>query len=94
MKKFEDLTSKELWQLRQQVVINSLFIADYENSFGYDARDLSYFFDGYVETLFDLESERGGLWTDYDTEENLYAWFSCYDDLSWIKSSVPEEIFS
>ena len=27
----------------------------------------------------------------YDTEENLYSWFLCYDDLSWVRFDEDEE---
>jgi hypothetical protein len=27
----------------------------------------------------------------YDTEENLYAWFLCYDDLSWVRFEENED---
>ena len=27
----------------------------------------------------------------YDTEENLYSWFLCYDDLSWVRFEENED---
>ena len=34
-KRFEDLTIDELWQLREEIVLYSLYIADYDNSFDF-----------------------------------------------------------
>ena len=100
-KNFEDLTSKELWQLRQEIVTNSIFIAHYTNSFGFDASDICTFFDGYYDYLWELANEDyddclitdGLIYDQYDNENNLYSWFNCYDDLSWIKCKEYEEDF-
>lgn len=37
IKQFEDLA-----KLRSEIVLNSHYIADYENSFGFNAKDVSY----------------------------------------------------
>ena len=31
---------------------------------------------------------------DYDSKENLWGWFNCYDDLSWVRHCEKEEIVS
>ena len=96
-KAFEDLTSAELSQLRKEIVLNSVFICDYDNSFGFNPWDIGSFFDGYVSYLEELAEEDGfegvGLCflEKYDTEENLYSWFLCYDDLSWVRFEKDEE---
>ena len=96
-KAFEDLTSAELSQLRKEVVLNSVFIYDYSNSFGFNPWDIGSFFDGYVSYIEELAEEDGfevvGLCflEKYDTEENLYSWFLCYDDLSWVRFEKDEE---
>ena len=96
-KAFEELTSAELSQLRKEVVLNSVFIYDYNNSFGFNPWDINSFFDGYVSYLEELAKEDGfegvGLCflERYDTEENLYSWFLCYDDLSWVRLEKDEE---
>ena len=96
-KAFEDLTSAELSQLRKEVILNSVFIYDYSNSFGFNPWDIGSFFDGYVSYLEELAEEDGfegvGLCflEKYDTEENLYSWFLCYDDLSRIRLEEDEE---
>ena len=91
-KKFEDLTSGDLWQLRQEIVLNSLFVADYNNSFGFAADSVCTFFDGYVDYLGELAIESGydnvpflEMLDKYDSEDNLFTWYYCCDDYSWFK---------
>ena len=94
-KAFEELTSAELSQLRKEIILNSILIYDYTNSFGFNSWDICSFFDGYVSYLNELAREDGyegiDYLTKYDTEENLYSWFLCYDDLSWIRFEEDEE---
>ena len=96
-KAFEELTSAELLQLRKEIILNSILIYDYTNSFGFNPWDICSFFDGYVSYLEELAEEDGfegvGLCflEKYDTEENLYSWFLCYDDLSWVRFEEDEE---
>ena len=51
--------------------------------------------DKYEEILKELAKEDGYEGIDYlmkyDTEENLYSWFLCYDDLSWVRFEKDEE---
>ena len=92
-KNFRNLTSAELAKLRSEIVLNSLYESDYDNSFGYDSIHIFTFFDAYVSYLEELAEEDGYTEWDnifkmfdiYDTEENLWDWFNCYDDLSWVK---------
>lgn len=92
-KTFEDLTKEELWQLRQEVVVNSVFTAHYTNSFGFNASDICSFFDGYYDYLRELADEDdndclitdGLIYDKYDNQDNLESWFNCYDDLSWVR---------
>lgn len=94
-KAFEELTSAELSQLRKEIILNSILIYDYTNSFGFNSWDICSFFDGYVSYLNELAREDGyegiDYLTKYDTEENLYSWFLCYDDLSWVRFEKDEE---
>ncbi|MBO5958037.1 MAG: hypothetical protein J6Q39_10840, partial [Bacteroidales bacterium] len=97
-KAFEKLTSAELSKLRSEIILNSLYIADYKNSFGFNPNHICTFFNGYVSYLEELAEESGyDDWNDiihmfniYDTKENLYNWFMCYDDLSWVKFEENE----
>ena len=87
VKDFEDLDEDELWEIRKQIVLNSLNTYDYCVEY-YDERDIAIFFDGYVEYLWELVEEIGGDWKQYDNKENLFHWFNCYDDLSWVKLEI------
>ena len=94
-KAFEELASAELLQLRKEIILNSILVYDYTNSFGFNPWDICSFFDGYVSYLNELAREDGyegiDYLTKYDTEENLYSWFMCYDDLSWVRFDEDEE---
>lgn len=52
--KITDLTNHEIYALRKEITLNSLFIKDYENSFGVDSNEVCNFFTGYVEYLFEI----------------------------------------
>lgn len=43
-----DLTLEEVLELRQQIVLNSLFVSDYRNNMGVDPRAACDFFDGFM----------------------------------------------
>ena len=81
---FNDLTKEQLWALRQEIVLNSLYVADYRNSDGFDEHKVCDFFEGYVDFLQELAAETGTKWTVQDTPEHLYEWFLCFDDFSWM----------
>lgn len=90
-KNFENLTKEELVELRKEIILNSLFVDDYENSFGFDANHIATFFEGYVSYLEELANEDGfkyhtafELFEKYESDENLWSCFNCYDDLSWV----------
>lgn len=83
-KPFSRLTKNDLWSLRQQVVLNSLYVADYRNDLGYDEHKVCDFFDGYVSFLQEMADEYGTAWATLDSPEHLYDWFLCFDDFSWI----------
>ena len=91
MRNFENMTARELWALREEVVLGSIYVSDYRNSFGWDAEDISDFMEGYIDYLEELADERGGQWFAYDCEENLWGWFNCYDDLTWVKETEEDE---
>jgi hypothetical protein len=84
-KPFSDLTKHDLWTLRQQIVLGSLYTADYRNDLGYDEHKVCDFFDGYVSFLQDLADEYGSPWAALDSPEHLQEWFLCFDDFSWIE---------
>lgn len=78
---------EDVVQLRNEIVLGSLFLDDYKNSFGYDEKKVCTFFDGYLSYIGELMEERGipdnAFWmriSEFDTEENLKAWFFMFDD--------------
>lgn len=83
------MTKETLWALRKQIVLNSLFIADYQNTFGIDSHAVCDFFDGYLDYLEEaMEKEVAGfkdedffVWLPrYDTPDNLWNWYGCFVD--------------
>ena len=77
------LSKKDLQVLRNEILLNSLFISDYENSFGLDPREVNAFFDGYLDYLEDLMLENNcsdenyfDNLEKYDTLENLWNYYN------------------
>lgn len=94
-KRFEDLTSAELWAIRSKVVVNSVYLAEYENQYGISEVSLCNFFDGYYEYICELAEEEHGKnlnLDEYDTEENLYNWYNCYEDFDWVVYDYDEDV--
>ena len=84
------LSKEELWALRSEIVLNSLFVHDYQNSFGISPKSACDFFDGYADFITDLAEEDGladmpfdKIAERYDNPDNLLAWHQCFDDFSW-----------
>ena len=84
------LSKKDLQILRNEVVLNSLFTSDYENSFDLDTREVNVFFDGYLDYLEDLMLENDC--TDenyfnnlrkYDTLENLWTYYNELEEVNF-----------
>ena len=85
----KDLTKEQIWELRQEMELNSIYLRDYSNSFGIEEKECFTFFNGYIEYLLELNNTDNGLNQDlsdiielYDNVENLYNWFACivWDD--------------
>lgn len=113
IKRLEDFTMEDLEQLRKEVVLNSLYTADYHNSFGISDGSACIFFDSYMDFICELAEEDGYKWDyerlgsayhhedyhtydeflqKYDTTENLYDWWGCYEDFSWVVYEGEEEL--
>lgn len=82
------LTADEIIALRKQIVLNSIYYADYQNDFDVDSHDVCDFFDGFLEFI-TCEAEENGenydndfsaLLAKYDNEYYLREWCSCFDD--------------
>jgi len=76
-----------LWDLRNEIVLGSLYVNDYECSYNIEARTVCDFFDGYVDFLEELAEEDGFEWNNafdlydaYDNADNLYNWFGCFEE--------------
>lgn len=72
------MTKQELKQLRNEIILNSLYTSDYENSFDINPRQVQDFFDGWLEYCY-LENE------DYLSEfdDNQY-----FDELFKIANNI------
>jgi hypothetical protein len=105
MKRFENFTKEDLQSLRNEIVLNSLFVSDYNNSFGISANSVCDFFDSYMEFLSELAFEDNfkigdpskGMHTyseffeKYDTIENLLEWYGCYESFDWVEYDEDED---
>ena len=75
-----NLTKEQLWKLRQEIVLGSLYTDDYNNSFNIDPSAVCNFFDSFIE---DAQSDDYGnpnnrKVEDYDNAEELYNYYlSC-----------------
>lgn len=58
-----------LKKLRKEIILNSLFLADYENSFNVSPEDCCDFFDGFLNYYDDLEIDQ------VDNIENLLNYY-------------------
>ena len=113
IKRLEDFTREDLAQLRKEVVLNSMYYHDYNNSFGIECHSASLFFDSYLSFISELAEEDGYKWDyaepgstyykagnhtwrefldRYDTTDNLYEWWCCYEDFSWVVYEGEEEL--
>lgn len=84
-------TKEELWQLRNEIVLNSLYLKDYSNLFEIPEEVCYNFFEGYVEELC-LMAKDDNFYEDtidiinfYDTPENLYRYYaSCENAFDYL----------
>lgn len=83
------LNMGQLWNLRQEIILNSLYLDDYDNSFGLDKDNLCVFFDGYLDYLedemkYNIENYDDNMFfeylSDYDNKDNLYDWYMMIED--------------
>ena len=82
------MTKTNLWNLRTEITLGSLYTSDYENSFQILPRIVQDFFDGYIEYLWELAEENNkkadidfeDLVEIYDNADNLESWYYCFDE--------------
>lgn len=76
----------DLWKLRNEIVLGSMFVRHYENSFGFTAESVCNFFDGFCEFVVEKAREEKenptleDIFDEYDNEETLLEWWYCYCD--------------
>ena len=61
----QELTEKEVEKLQEQIVMGSLYVSDYENTFGVNPNEVCNYADGYLEAK-DNPEEYGEYDTFYD----------------------------
>ena len=79
--------------LRDQITLNSLFVCDYANSFGFDEEEVCCLFDGYMDYLGELVQEQldetgetvsDDEWYDrvfaMDSDDALHTWWWAWLD--------------
>ena len=83
------LTRKQLKQLRNEIVLNSLFLKDYSNTLYISEKTVYNFFEAYIENLYDIAASDNfnskdiiDILEKYDNIDNLYNYYidSCIDD--------------
>lgn len=75
-----NLTKEQLWKLRQEIVLGSLYTHDYDNSFGIDPSAVCNFFDSFIEDaqMDDYGKPNNRKTEEYDNAEDLYNYYcSC-----------------
>lgn len=96
------LSDEALIDLRNQIVLNSLYYSDYKNDYLLDEREVSLFFDSFLSYVSELMEEDGiadeSFFENleaYDTAENLLEWYACYENnpfnLSFLMEALQEE---
>lgn len=80
------LTKEEIGKLRKEIVLNSLYTKDYENSFGIDPHKVQDFFDSFVEYIcqdviegFEDDEKTSVLdaeFKKYDNAEEIYDYYA------------------
>lgn len=74
------LTKEQIKQLRQDIVVGSIFSADYENSLGIDRNDAYYFSEGYLDYLRELTgSSELEVLDRADTLNNMWSYYQMFE---------------
>lgn len=81
------LTKNQLKQLRKEIVLNSLYLNDYNNSLFIKNKTVCAFMDSYIEYLYEIAHENNfksddilDVIDEYDDIDNLYNYYLCYED--------------
>lgn len=85
-----DLTKEQLWKLRQEIVLGSLYTDDYKNSFNINPENVAAFFDSFIE---DAQRDDEGNYNErktdeFDNPDDLYNYYlSCENPFGELKES-------
>lgn len=97
---FEDgwLKKEYLWPLRQEIVLGSVFVADYRNSFGIDEHKVCDFFTSFWEGFCEELAKEDGLMAEaqkrYDASDCTVSVDSIYLDLNRERYDNEDTIIS
>ena len=95
------LSKLQLKRLRSDIVLNSLFISDYENRYGIPAENVCDFFDGFMDSINEKVHQDWGysdeqisyeqywnqhIW-DYDNPDELWDYY-CSIDWTYYNNSI------
>jgi len=84
-KRFENFSREDLQQLRNEIVLNSLYVSDYNNSFGISANSVCDFFDSFMSFIDDLAKEDnyiyGDNYGDHKYPHTIWDFFEKYDTI-------------
>lgn len=75
-----ELTKEQLWKLRKEIRLGSIYIDDYKNSFGIEPQSVCNFFDSFIE---DAQQDDDGSFNnrnikEFDNADELYNYYlSC-----------------
>ncbi len=98
IKPFEKLTKDELWEIRQGIILNSMFYHDYQNEYGIKNETLYSFFESYFSYICELADELYEnsnieiVIKEFDNKENLYSWYCNYDNFDWIEYDYTNDV--
>ena len=103
-KRLEDFKREDLAKLRSEIVLNSIFYTDYNNSFGINIHDAAAFFDGYYDFIWEMAYEKAEeegegtshltheyVMENFDNTDTLEEWYYCHDDFSWVRYYDKEQ---
>lgn len=88
-----EIKKEALIQLRKEITLGGMNIHHFTNSFNIDPTQVSIFFDGYMDYLYELMEEQGfdtpeqcnKVWDNFDNDTNLIAWYNCHDEEPFTK---------
>lgn len=83
------MSEENLWKLRQEIKLGSLFVSDYRNSFGIEPHKVCDFFEGFLKFVGEMMQgdcssyDDAAFWEllpDYDQPEWLLDWYYCFEE--------------